>query len=428
MIDTLSEETALVGAICIDSKMVRVICRYVQPEDFFYANCRLVYETALEYDKDGKAFDPLIAANALEEQIPEIRSFLAQCIEITPTTANTEEYAQILKTKADERWVREEIGRALNEKSGEELSRAVAEIAAMAVERKPKNRLKKLDAVLEKTWEGFFQKSQSRVDTGYGRLDGVLKGMWGDELILLGARPAVGKSAFALSIAENVAAKTGKAVMLYSLEMNDTQIGERILSRHTERVVMDNLIDRNLTEEQAGEVAKAWGNLSWLPIYIDDSPGVKPSKVREQALTMRNLGLIIIDYGGLMKPDRKRENRNQELGAVSGDLKNLAKELDVPVMMLAQLSRKVGDTEKPTVRELRDSGELEQNADKCVFLWNLDKESGKIGVSVAKNRRGKTGELVFYFDGDHMRYVESEERYQEPPKGRGRGGFHDDEF
>lgn len=429
MIDTYEEETAIIGAICCEPELVRVVERYVEPRHFLSGTCRTVYEYAVETDAAGRVFDALIAADALKEANPEIRRFLAECMEVTPTMANTEEYARILRSKADERELREKVAAALEEESGAKLTEAIAAVCAEQIQARRGGRMKKYSEVLTDTYTALSEKPENRVDTGYGKLDFLLKGMWDDELILIGARPAVGKSAFALSVVEHVAKSTGKVVHLYSLEMPGNQIGERALARHTSFVTMDNLIERNLeNDNQWSDVAQSLSVSAGLPILIDDSANVKMSKVRAQALTEKNLGLIVIDYGGLLTPDKKYDSRNLELGAISRDAKNLANELKVPVVMLVQLNRGISDDTKPTLREIRDSGELEQNANKVIFLWNIDRESGRVGASVAKNRRGLLGEVVMQFDGSHMRFYETEDRYEEPKQcGKRSGGFSQDE-
>lgn len=435
MIDTHDEEVALVGAICQDQKMVRVIAKHVEPRHFFYESCRIVYELALEYDAKGQAFDALIAADVLADKINNVRGFLAECIEVVPTTANTEDYAVLLRKKADEREFRERVGVALAEEKSDTLVESVAAICSELIQNRTNGGLKKYDTVIEKTYFGLFDNPENRVDTGYGNLDYILKGLWGGELIIVAARPAVGKSAFALSIAENVA-KSGKAVHFYSLEMEDTEVGERSLARHTRIMSMDEIIDRNLgnddydpklLDDMRNDAMNAYNATSTLPIYVDDFPNTKPSKVRAQGLTEQNLGLIVVDYGGLMSADRKYDSRNLELGAISRDLKNIAKELKVPLMMLGQLNRGVGENQRPSLRELRDSGELEQNANKCIFLWNEKKDENLVGVYVAKNRKGKTGEVIMRFDGDHMTFTETDEKHEEQQKKKNQKYVYEDD-
>lgn len=429
-LQTAAEEAALVGQICVDKGAIRRIAPYLRAEDFSTEACRAVYEAALDADAAGKFFDAYVAADVLGGKIENPRKFLAECIETAPTTANAEEYARLLRRKSDERNLRMKLSEVLALEHGEALTEAVAAICAEQIEGRPKSRMQKLSRIMERTYFGLFEKPKNRVDTGYGRLDAMLKGMWGDELIILAARPAVGKSAFAWTIAANVAKSTGKVVQVYSLEMEATALGEREMARWTRSVTMNDLIDKGFEncqdERRLQELAEAYTYGSRLPIYIDDSPNVKPSKVRSQALTQRDLGLIVVDYGGLMEADRKLESRNLELGAISRAMKNLAKELSVPVLFLAQLNRSVKDMQKPTLEALRDSGELEQNANKVLFIWNIDKSNRTVGVSVAKNRRGDCGEVVMRFDGAHMRFTETEERYEEPVKTR-RGGFSQDE-
>ena len=409
-------EAALIGAICADQSLVRMAARYLTAEDFSASACGAVFEAALDADGRGKLFDGYIAADVLTGKIDKPRDFIAQCLDLAVNKGNAEEYAKIIKRDADERVLRERVSDALATEHGETLTEAIAGICAEQIQRRTNGRMKKLSSVMDKTYDGLFEEPTDRIDTGYGKLDYLLKGLWGGELIIVAARPSVGKSAFALSIAES-AARHGKTVQFYSLEMEDTEIGERLLARWTQNVTMNDIIDRDFREDEgkAEDAAKAMTYCAGLPIFIDDSANVKPSRVRSQALTQKDLGLIIVDYGGLMASDRRYDKRHLELGAISRDLKNIAKELKVPVVMLAQLNRGVGDDEKPSLRELRDSGELEQNANKCVFLWNTDKELGEIGVFVAKNRKGRTGELLMRFDGDHMRFTELEKRY-EPPK------------
>lgn len=427
IIDTYEEEVALIGAICIEPTLTRLVMKYVSPEDFSTEGCKVTFQTAIELEEKNQVYDVLILADLLKDRIPGVRSFLASCMDVTPSVTNTEEYAKLLRSKANERELRERVLQALDEKSGSELTDTIAGICAEQVRKRPGGKMKKFSDVICRTYNGLFEKPTNRIDTGYSKLDSALKGLWGGELIVIAARPAVGKSAFALSIAEN-AARSGKVVQFYSLEMEDTEIGERELSRWTDTVTMDNLIDRGFESCEDGtltELAKVVNKTAEYPIYIDDSPNVKPSKVRAQAITQNDLGLVIVDYGGLMSPDIKQDSRNLELGAISRDLKNLAKEMNIPVIMLAQLNRGVADNQKPSLRELRDSGELEQNANKCIFLWNVDKENGEVGVSVAKNRRGRCDEVIMRFDGDHMRFYETEERYEEP-KRWGRTNVYDD--
>ena len=204
--------------------------------------------------------------------------------------------------------------------------------------------------------------------------------------------------------------------MIYSLEMLADELAERMIARHGMK--LDALIDGDLSEAQYSEIAGICSKLSKLPIRINDAPNMTVAKIRAEVAAVPNLALIIVDFLSLRHSGHKYENRNLELGAISRDLKNLASELQVPIIALAQLNRGTSDTERPTLRSLRDSGELEQNANKVLLLWHFDRELNHIGISVAKNRRGKTGAVKLYFDGDHMRFTEIDNIHEEPEKAK----------
>ena len=178
-------------------------------------------------------------------------------------------------------------------------------------------------------------------------------------------------------------------------------------------------------ESNWDSIAAASTHLERLPLHFWDKPAATVSKIRGAAATIQNLRLIVIDYLGLMQADRRADSRNLELGQISRDLKNLASELQIPIVAAAQLNRGVSDTERPMLLSLRDSGELEQNGSKVLFLWKID-EFGTVGVSVAKNRRGRQGVVQMRFDGEHQRFTELSEPYQEPEKKSRRGGFLED--
>ena len=241
-------------------------------------------------------------------------------------------------------------------------------------------------------------------------LDSKLKGFEAGQLVIIGARPGVGKSAFLLDIAES-AARAGNETLFVSLEMSAAELTERLLARRS-AATMDQLIDRDV-ESNWDSIAATATHLERLPLHFWDKPAATVSKIRGAAATIQNLRLIVIDYLGLMQADRRADSRNLELGQISRDLKNLASELQIPIVAAAQLNRGVSDTERPTLLSLRDSGELEQNGSKVLFLWRIN-EIGTVGVSVAKNRRGRQGVVQMHFDGEHQRFIELSEPYREP--------------
>ncbi len=312
-----------------------------------------------------------------------------------------------------------------------------------------KKQLKTVGDIGTKVFEGYSndrQDLENRSHTGFSQLDEILKGMSAGNLIILAARPKLGKTAFALSIAENIA-KSGKTVAFYSLEMESSEIYERLLSKRS-KIPMNTLIERgaragNSRSEKDKETGfsardleflkKKINELSALPIKINDNPACTVNDIRlesrcvaaqansrtkpykERSLNSRDgeppLGLIVIDYLQLMRSTKKFENRNLEVGSICRELKCLASELGVSILCLSQLNRTSDESTRPSPSELRDSGSIEQDANKVILMWSIEKnfderglvESKTIGVDVALNRRGTTG-VTARGRADHFAY------------------------
>ena len=398
-------EYSIIGALCISPECIAAIQDKVAPEDFTIPACAEIYNTAKQAYFRGKPFDCVIAAGALGSIMPpdEANRFVAECMEITPTAANVEAHAEIVHRAAGAAALREAISVAQMETNPTVLATTIMDACRNFLEATTPRRMKTLSDALASMY-GSKGHKEIRVDTGFQKLDRILKGMFGGNLVLLGARPAVGKTAFALSIARHVAEKGGK-VLIYSYEMLAEELAERFVAQRG--VPMDELIEEwPQGGDVWGEVSRAAATLSSLPIIINDDPTTTVAKMRAQAHAIKDLALIIIDFVTLMPSGKKFDNRNLEIGAISRNLKLLAAELKVPILALSQLNRDKNDTEMPTIRDLRDSGELEQNANKIILLWNLDIEESKVGVFVAKNRRGRTGTLAMRFDGRYMEFTE----------------------
>lgn len=403
--DMTEIEYALCGAVLKDTRRVlRVVRPLLSADDFSIAPCAALYTAAVQAQDKGQGFDEALAITALTEQMDyeSAGGFVSLCVDSAPTTANAEAHAQQLHKSAVDRELRRAAEDILADPNREDTAEALAAVCKAALERKTDAHPADLSSILMGYLNGLSA-PQIRLHTGFADLDELIMGMGAGELVLVGARPAVGKSAFSLSLAE-AAAKHG-TVLLYSLEMSADEVAERLQVRHTDRVTLSDLVNGQTQSEALWqELADAASELSALPIRICDAPNMTVSRIRAQAMAQENLSCIIVDYMGLLRPDRRNDNRNLELGQISRDLKNLAAELRVPVIALAQLNRGRDETEQPTLRDLRDSGELEQNANKVLFLWKVDSGQQIIGCSVAKNRRGKTGAVQFRFEGAHMRF------------------------
>lgn len=412
-------EYSLAATVCLEPKTVLKLRQIVTVDDFSIPACARVFDAANSAVSRGKAFDANIAADELRGLMDDPRCFLAECIETTPSTANAEEWAGLLHRHAAEKRLRESVLLALD---GDNPAVEIAELCKAHLQQESGGRLKSAADALTETLDALTAKEQRRIDTGFPILDGIVKGFEPGQLVIIGARPGVGKSAFLLDLAET-AARGGNDTLFVSLEMLAGELTERMIARRS-GLTLDELIDRNLPETKWDEIAKVTSRISNLPLRFYDNPHCTVSDVRKAAASIPQLRLIVVDYLGLMAAERKADSRNLELGQISRDLKNLSCELRIPVVAAAQLNRSVNETERPTLLSLRDSGELEQNASKAMLLWKID-EAGTVGVSVAKNRRGRTGVVQFRFDGAHQRFTELSTPYIEKQPQRKKGFLSD---
>jgi replicative DNA helicase len=404
-------ERAVIGSMLIDASCVKDLMKCLEGEDFFIQTNQDIFETVRRMYVAAKPIDGVTVADELEragKYSSETRSYLVQCMEITPTSANAMEYAQIVRKKAEKRRFTQAVMDALT--GEDDPQAAVAAICHQKMRSRRGGRLKTMEDAMSEAMNSVAGKKEGRIDTGFPLLDATLKGLWPGQLILVGARPGCGKSALCMEMTE-YAARGGKTVLHITAEMLAGEVGERLLAKRTEGVTMDQLIDGVPETDE-----DLWMNIAYtasmeakLPVYFYDGPDVTVSRIRELALGIDDLKMIVVDYLGLMigEKDKKAENRNLELGGISRELKLLASELEIPIVAAAQLSRTVNETDKPKLSSLRDSGELEQNAVKVIFLWKTDPgDDTQVGCTVAKNRRGRTGDVNFYFNGAKMTFTE----------------------
>lgn len=421
MYDTTNLEYSVVGALCIEPSIAKKLFGKVLPDDFTVDACAAVVEAAFEADVRGKAFDYVLAAEAARPLLSttDPQRFIVECMELTPTIANAELHAEMIHKAAKRRKLLEAIEEASLEEDPEALASQIMSVCRNTLGSGNGDRTYSLSNVLIRMYTEM-DKPQLRIDTGFARTDAILKGMWGGNLCVLGARPGVGKTAFALSIAMS-AARRGHKVLMYSLEMLADELAERALAQ--QGIEMNELIDGKRDSGYFTRLNKASSSIAGLPIVICDDPSITTGRIRAQALRTEGVELIVVDFLTLMRSERKFDNRNLEVGAISRELKLLASELQIPILVLAQLSRNKDEDETPTLRDLRDSGEIEQNANKVMLLWNADKENNMVGLYIAKNRRGATGQVCFRFDGAHMAFHELPHPVPQKKAGTGRKVF-----
>ena len=435
-----SAEMCVIGAILIDEKALANVIQTLKPEHFYFDELKAAYQAILELSSEGKSIDfvsvlkKLVAKGIYDEK--QAKQMLLECANLVPSISQAETYAKTVSDSFKARKLRE-IGTRLAfdgvfAENVDEVADGIMSELYEVVSEQHKKQLKTVGDIGTQVFEGYSNDGQdleNRSHTGFSRLDEILKGMSAGNLIILAARPKLGKTAFALSIAENVA-KSGKTVAFYSLEMESSEIYERLLSKRS-KIPMNTLIDRRfrdkrrpqkIRDEEINKIAETIDEIYSLPIKINDNPACTVNDVRLESKLVKDLGLIVIDYLQLMRSTKRFENRNLEVGSICRELKCLASELGVPILCLSQLNRTSDESTRPSPSELRDSGSIEQDANKVILMWSIEKnlnerglvESKTIGVDVALNRRGTTGVTLFNFNGNYMNFTELDRKYEEP--------------
>ena len=435
-----SAEMCVIGAILIDEKALANVIQTLKPEHFYFDELKAAYQAILELSSEGKSIDfvsvlkKLVAEGFYDEK--QAKQMLLECANLVPSISQSEAYAKTVVDSFKARKLRE-IGTRLAfdgvfAENVNEVAEGIMSDLYEVVSEQHKKQLKTVGDIGTQVFEGYSNDGQdleNRSHTGFSQLDEILKGMSAGNLIILAARPKLGKTAFALSIAENIA-KSGKTVAFYSLEMESSEIYERLLSKMAQ-IPMNTLIDRRFKDkrrpqkvraEEINKIAESIDEIYSLPIKINDNPACTVNDVRLESRLVKDLGLIVIDYLQLMRSTKRFENRNLEVGAICRELKCLASELGVPILCLSQLNRTSDESTRPSPSELRDSGSIEQDANKVILMWSIEKnlnerglvESKTIGVDVALNRRGTTGVTLFNFNGNYMKFTELDRKYEEP--------------
>ncbi|MBJ6745131.1 replicative DNA helicase [Streptococcus sp. 121] len=429
--DILAEQSVL-GAIFLDESKLVYVREYIEPADFFkYAN-RLIFQAMIDLNDQGDVIDATTMRAILEAQgdLENIGgfSYLVEVVNAVPTSSNAEYYAKIVADMAMRRRfiarLTESINQAYEGSAGTDELIAVAEKNLIDLnENSNKSGFRNIKDILNINFESLEARSQQTSDvtgvpTGFIELDKMTTGFHEDQLIILGARPGVGKTAFALNIAQNIGSKTGMTVAIFSLEMGAESMVDRMLS--SEGLIHNHAIKTGqLTDEEWRKVTIAQANLASAPIYIDDTAGIRITEIRSRARKLAketgNLGLILIDYLQLIT-GTGRENRQQEVSEISRQLKILAKELKVPVLALSQLSRGLEQRQdkRPVLSDIRESGSIEQDADIVAFLYRDDyyrsegeedtEPNNKIEVIIEKNRSGARGTVELLFQKEYFKF------------------------
>jgi replicative DNA helicase len=430
---SLEAEQSVLGAILIDRDAVVEVAEFLRPSDFYRQANGKIFEAVLELFERREPIDIVTVAEALERSndLEGIggRAYLSSLSSSTPTAVHAVQYARIVERKAVLRGLIGAAGRIAGigyedpAEIQEAIDRAEAELFAVSQKRIDSG-FQKLDSLLHEAYDRLdylhaHRGEISGVRTGFTDLDSLTTGLQKSDLIILAARPSVGKTSLALNIAENAAVKEKKSVGVFSLEMSKEQLVLRLLSS-VANIDSQRLRTGFLEEMDFARIAPAMNALSEAPLYIDDTPSISTMELRTKARRLQaeaGLDLVIVDYLQLMQATstNRDANRVQEVSEISRGLKALARELSVPVVALSQLSRQpeMRNENEPRLSDLRESGAIEQDADLVMFLYrekdkggdDIDLDGEVIHLKLAKHRNGPTGSIELWFKKSQTRFV-----------------------
>jgi replicative DNA helicase len=437
----LEAEKSLLGSILIDKDAMLNIMDMVDPSDFYKNAHRDIFDSILELSDKSEPIDILTLSNRLKEKglLEKVggRSYLVELSNAVPTASHIKQYATIIQRKSTLRKLlsaSDQIAKLGYEEDVDDIDKLIDE-AQQEVFSVGQKHLKRtftdirtvLNDAFERIDELHKEKGKLRgVPTGYKQLDNLLAGLQKSDLVILAARPSVGKTSLALDIMRHVAVKQKAPVGMFSLEMSKEQLVDRLLCAEA-GVDLWKMRTGNLSDKPGSDdfprIGHAMGVLSEAPVYIDDTPGNTVMQIRTKARRLaaeHGLGLIVVDYMQLMESHRNRanDNRVQEVAEMSRNLKGIARELNVPVLALSQLSRAVEQTKPaiPKLSHLRESGSIEQDADVVMFIYRKAADRGYrledippderhvAEVHIAKHRNGPTGMVKLFFDAERASF------------------------
>jgi len=426
---SIEAEQAVLGALMTDSETIYSVVDILKAEDFYRQAHRDIYQVIVELTEKSKPVDMLTVVEALRQnnKIDEVggATYIAELSSMAPTSANITTYAGIVNEKGALRSLISAASQIVHKSyhgnldTAELLDEAEKTIFEIG-QKKHKQGFSHIKDILVETFGQVEKLSEHKGGvTGiptFKDLDKLLSGLQASDLIICAARPGMGKTSFCMNIAQKVATGSDTTVAIFSLEMSKEQLVQRLWSSEA-MVDQHKLRSGNLVDEDWKRLIKAAEKISDTPIYLDDTPSISVMEVRAKARRLKSesgLGLIIIDYIQLMRGSRRVENRQQEISEISRSLKGLARELDVPVLALSQLSRAVEQTQDkiPNLSHLRESGALEQDSDVVMFIHRpdyYDSESERKGIAeiiLAKHRHGPTGTVELVFLPEFTKFVD----------------------
>ncbi|RWZ79244.1 MAG: replicative DNA helicase [Candidatus Chaera renei] len=433
----LEAEMSLLGAILIDEEVLTEVSDILRADDFYDKRHGMIYAAMVKLYEKHRPVDLLTLSDELEgqKQLETVggSAYLTELTNAVPTAAHAKAYADIITQKATRRRLIKasseiaELGFDDDKPIGELLAKAEADLFAVS-ETSLKQDLVSLEQILTESFDRIEELHRDKgklrgVKTGYRDLDNLTAGFQKSDLVVLAARPAMGKSTLALNLAYNIASKEKLAVLIFSLEMSKEQLVDRMLA-DAAGVDAWSIRTGNLSYDDFEKLSHAMGEMAEAPIFIDDTPGMSVLEMRTKARREAHnnpLGLIVVDYLQLMQGSGRSygDNRVQEVSEISRGLKLIARELNVPLLALSQLSRSVESRSPqiPQLADLRESGSIEQDADLVMFLYREDyynPETERQHVTdlyLSKHRNGPTGKVELYFHPERLRFMSLDKKH-----------------
>jgi replicative DNA helicase len=424
---SLEAETSVLGALLLDKDAVIAVAEFLHAEHFYDDRHKEIYESIVTLYEERAPIDVLTVAERLKKRkaLKKVggQTYLSELLNRVPSAAHVEHYGKIVKDQSTKRSLMTKATRLVDMSFDESLSaeemldNAESEIFSLTqthltgsftpVRTALADSFDRLDE-LHKLGSGL-----RGVPTGFAEMDSLLAGLQKSNLVILAARPGVGKTSLALNIAQNLAVNEKRSVGMFSLEMSKEELVDRLLTAQAD-IDAWKLKTGKLNEEDFTSLSNAMGELAEAPFYIDDTPALSILEMRTKARRLQveyGIDLLIIDYLQLAR-SRNLENRVQEVSEISQGFKNLARELKIPVLALSQLSRSVESrgVKRPQLSDLRESGSIEQDADVVMFLWREEDEDpapGKplnVTLDIAKHRNGPLGSIKLSFHGDRIKF------------------------
>ncbi len=422
----LEAEQSVLGALMIDKDAIIKVAEFLRPEHFYHEHHATIYKACLALYEKREPIDIITVPDELRRmnRLTEVggTGFLTDLVNFTPVSAHVEHYGKLLKDIALKRKLIQtasriaEMGFIDGREVHDLLEEAEQSLFGISQEYLHDEFIP-LKLILEKSFDRLdeLQKNKGElrgVPTGFPTLDRMLSGFQESNLVIIAGRPSLGKSSFALNVAQNAVVAHKIPVAIFSLEMSREQLADRLLAAQAD-VDSWHITSGNLKDDDFKKIGEAMGELADSPLFIDDTPGINILEMRTKARRLQmdqGVKLIIVDYLQLIQ-GRGLESRVQEVSEITQALKNMARELKIPVLACAQLSRAVEarGEKRPQLSDLRESGSIEQEADIVMFLYREDDDNrSDVKLYIAKHRNGPTGELDMYFRGDRTKFYEAE--------------------